>query len=340
MTKEESMSDPNNHALQLDKVSKTYKGKIRALKGIALTVDRGEVFGLLGPNGAGKSTLVKILMTVIKPSEANGTMLGIKVGDKKSLRNVGYLPEHHRFPPYLTGGQVLNYYGALSNIPRRERKQQAARLLDLVGMSKWAKTSVAKYSKGMAQRLGIAQSLINNPDIVFLDEPTDGVDPVGRRDIREILKKLRDEGKTVFLNSHLLGEVEMVCDRVSILLQGNVVREGTIDNLTKDSRRYEIEFQGNPPEQLLNNLENAQLKTQSQNNSQISHNQPQSNSHRLLLPDFQPAQVQSVIDRLRAANNIILRIEQKQDSLEDLFIKAVEENGKSVGGDTAKRGDK
>jgi len=325
----------------MEKLTKCY-GPTVAVNGLTLDIRRGEVFGLLGPNGAGKSTLVKILMTVIKPSEAKGTMLGNKVGDKKSLRKVGYLPEHHRFPPYLTGGQVLNYYGALSNIPRKERKQRAAKLLDLVGMSKWHQTSVAKYSKGMAQRLGIAQSLINNPDIVFLDEPTDGVDPVGRRDIREILKTLRDEGKTVFLNSHLLGEVEMVCDRVSILLQGTVVKEGTIDNLTKDSRRYEIEYEGTTPENFLNNLDNAQIKTISQINSQLPTTQPpESSPHQLLtLPNRDAATVQAVIDRLRAVNAIIHRVEQKQDSLEDLFIKAVEENGQSVGGDTSKRGEK
>ena len=331
------MNAETNSALQLEKISKTYRGRIRALKGIALKVERGEVFGLLGPNGAGKSTLVKVLMTVIKPTEARGTMLGCRVGDKKSLRKVGYLPEHHRFPPYLTGEQVLHYYGALSDVPRRERTRRAGELLDLVGMGKWAKTSVAKYSKGMAQRLGIAQALMNDPDIVFLDEPTDGVDPVGRRDIREILKRLRDEGKTVFLNSHLLGEVEMVCDRISILLQGNVVREGTIDDLTKGSRRYEIEFEGSEQAELLNEISKARLEVVSRDNSQESAGRESDGVQRrlLVLPNRQAGDVQGVIDRLRAAKAVIHRVELKQDSLEDLFIKAVEEKGKSVGGDTS-----
>jgi len=262
------MSGAKGLILELERVSKTYRGRIRALRGISLNVRAGEVFGLLGPNGAGKSTLVKILMTVVKPSEARGTMLGCRIGDKRSLRRVGYLPEHHRFPPYLSGLQVLSYYGALSNVARRDRKTRSKELLDLVGMSKWGRTKVSKYSKGMNQRLGLAQALINDPDVVFLDEPTDGVDPLGRRDIREILKRLRDEGKTVFMNSHLLGEVEMVCDRVSILQHGNVVREGAIKELTKDSQRYEVEYEGTTEPGWLNQLKDVRIKdvkTASQN---------------------------------------------------------------------------
>ena len=238
-------------ALDLHAVSKVYSGrfgtkKVHALRDIDMRVHRGEIFGLLGPNGAGKSTLVKILMTVIRPTSCRGLMLGKPVGDKHALRRVGYLPEHHRFPEYLTAAQLLDYFGALSDVPRALRKSRSAELLELVGLSTWAKHKVKGFSKGMRQRLGIANALMMDPELVVLDEPTDGVDPVGRRDIRQILTTLRDQGRTVFLNSHLLSELEMVCTRVAILVQGpRLARRGSIDELTKDSRRYEIEV--SPP---------------------------------------------------------------------------------------------
>jgi ABC-2 type transport system ATP-binding protein len=243
--------------LDLTHVSKTYKGKVHALRGIDMRVARASVFGLLGPNGAGKSTLVKILMTVIRPTRAEGTMLGGKIGDKSLLARVGYLPEHNRFPEYLTGAQVLDFFGALSFVPRAERKKRAGELLALVGMSKWAEKRVRTYSKGMRQRMGIAQALMNDPDLVVLDEPTDGVDPVGRRDIRNVLLHLKERGKTVFLNSHILSELEMVCDRVAILVQGKVTSQGTIDELTVHRQRHEIEIAGDDPAALASTMRAA-----------------------------------------------------------------------------------
>ncbi len=232
--------------IDLANVEKVYAGRFRrgnvhALRGIDMRVHRGSVFGLLGPNGAGKSTLVKILMTVIRPTRCEGLFLGAPVGDKANLKRVGYLPEHHRFPEYLTAAQVLDYFGALSDVPRADRRRRGGELLDLVGLNNWADKKVKEFSKGMRQRLGIANALTSDPDLVVLDEPTDGVDPVGRRDIRAVLARLRDEGRTVFLNSHLLSELEMICDRVAILVQGVVSSQGTIDELTRDSRRYEID---------------------------------------------------------------------------------------------------
>ncbi|MBT8484794.1 MAG: ABC transporter ATP-binding protein, partial [Phycisphaerae bacterium] len=219
------MTNNGSYAIDLHRVEKTYRGKVRALRGIEMQVHRGEIFGLLGPNGAGKSTLVKIMMTVVRANRATGTILGRPIGHKPTLGRVGYLPEHHRMPPYLTGHQVLDFYAALAGVPRSERRPRARRLLGLVGMEEWADKKLGSYSKGMLQRLGLAQTLMNDPDLVVLDEPTDGVDPVGRRDIRDVLLELRGEGKTVFLNSHLLSELEMVCDRVAILVQGAVVEQ-------------------------------------------------------------------------------------------------------------------
>ncbi|RMH23907.1 MAG: ABC transporter ATP-binding protein, partial [Planctomycetota bacterium] len=227
--------------IDIRQAEKTYRGRVRALRGVDLRARRGEVVGLLGPNGAGKSTLVKILMTIVRPTRCEGRMLGRPIGDKRALARVGYLPEHLRFPDYLTGDQALDYLGALAGVPRPVRRRRANEAVDLVGMAPWRKKKIGGYSKGMKQRLGVAQALINDPDLIVLDEPTDGVDPVGRRDIRNVLIELKERGKTVFLNSHLLGEVEMVCDRVSILVQGSVAAQGTLDELTEGGRRYEVE---------------------------------------------------------------------------------------------------
>src|SRR5687768_5144196 len=228
-------------AIDLRDVAKVYKGKVHALQGIEMRVRRGEVFGLLGPNGAGKSTLVKIMMTVIRPTRAVGTILGTPVGYKPTLRRVGYLPENHRFPRYLTGRQTLEFFAALQKVERAARKRRAAELLETVGMKDWADKKVSTYSKGMMQRVGLAQALASDPDLVVLDEPTDGVDPVGRRDIRDVLARLREQGKTVFVNSHLLSELEVICDRVAILVKGLVAKQGTLDELTVAKQRYEVE---------------------------------------------------------------------------------------------------
>ena len=238
------LTEMTNWAVDLIDVRKTYGRRIRALGGVNVQVGRGEIFGLLGPNGAGKSTLVKIMMTVVRPDHLIGTVLGRPLGNRKKKAVIGYLPEAHRFPPYLTGAQVLDFYAALGKVSRADRKKRAPSLLDRVGMSQWADTRVGKYSKGMLQRLGIAQALMNDPELVLLDEPTDGLDPMGRRDVRELLLELRRQGKTVFLNSHLLSELELVCDRVAILVDGLIARQGTLSELTEHTTEYLITVRG------------------------------------------------------------------------------------------------
>ena len=236
------MTPSRDAAIDLNHISKTYRRRVQALQDISLSVQRGEVFGLLGPNGAGKSTLIKIMMTVVSPTRAKGTILGQPVGHKATLARVGYLPEHHRFPRYLTGRQTLEFFGALSGVDRSTRKRRAAELVETVGMTSWADRKVGEYSKGMMQRIGLAQALINDPDLVLLDEPTDGVDPVGRRDIRDVLMRMKSLGKTVFINSHLLSELEMICDRVAILVGGKVATAGTHRRTERAAKqRYEIE---------------------------------------------------------------------------------------------------
>jgi ABC-2 type transport system ATP-binding protein len=225
--------------IQTESLVKTY-GQVRALKGVSLEVQRGQIYGLLGRNGAGKTTLVKILLGIVKPTEGRAALLGQPAGTVNVRYKIGYLAEDHRFPDYHTGWSLLDFYGALLAVPRGERRLRIPQMLELVGLKERMHSKIRTYSKGMKQRVGIAQALLHDPDVLFLDEPTDGVDPVGRREIREILQKLKVAGKTIFLNSHLLSEVEMICDRVAIMELGKVVQAGDVESLTRQKGRYHI----------------------------------------------------------------------------------------------------
>jgi ABC-2 type transport system ATP-binding protein len=250
-------------------------------------------------------------------------MLGRPIGHKRTLARVGYLPEHHRFSEYLTGAQVLDFYGALSEMPRGLRRRRAAQLLDVVGMTAWANKRVKSYSKGMRQRIGVAQALINDPELVLLDEPTDGVDPVGRRDIREILVRLRQHGTTVFVNSHLLSELELVCDRVAILVQGQVWSEGTIDELTRDQQRYEIEIAVENGETRAV-FEGALPSLRPGAAQRLGTGEPLAiEGGTLRVGTTDPGRVQGLIDALRAREVVIKSVRAVRPSLEDLFMRAV-----------------
>ena len=297
----------DNLAINLEEVTKTYAGRVRALDGVAMKVARGEIFGLLGPNGAGKSTLVKIMTTIVRPTTAKGTILGAPIGHRPTLARVGYLPEHHRFPQYLTGRQCVEFFGAMNLMRRADRKRRAAEMLDAVGMGAWGDRRVGTYSKGMQQRTGLAAALVNDPQLVILDEPTDGVDPVGRREIRDLLLRLRAEGRTVFLNSHLLGEVEQVCDRVAIMLKGRVEKQGSLAELTSDSRRWRITVEGAMP-------------------AWIAEFGPTASGEGRTSVEFKTndlVRVQECIDRLRAERLNIVSIAEPRESLEDLFMRLV-----------------
>ncbi len=305
------MPAPNGkYVIDLHDVEKVYKGHVHALRGVEIKVTGGEIFGLLGPNGAGKSTLVKIMMTIVRPTRISGTVLGRPVGHKPTLRRVGFLPEHHSFPRYLTGRQALEFYATLAKVDRPTRTRRATELLEIVGMSEWADKKVSTYSKGMMQRVGLAQALVNDPELVLLDEPTDGVDPVGRREIRDILLRLRTEGKTIFLNSHLLSELEMICDRVAILVQGRVAQQGRIADLTADSQRYEIVIEGAAPSWAA-----AQPELRIDTGA----------DHRTTLTcrGAEAASVQPIIDRLRKGKMTIISVRPVRETLEDLFMRAV-----------------
>ncbi|MCL5942712.1 MAG: ABC transporter ATP-binding protein [Actinobacteria bacterium] len=212
-------------AIVCREVRKRY-GSVEALRGVSLEIAEGSVFGFLGPNGAGKSTLVKILTGLIPRAEGEVRVLGGRPGERAVQRRVGYLPELFRFPPWLTGAELLRFHGRLAGVPVNTRA-----LLDLVGIGAAGDRRVGTYSKGMQQRLGLAQALVGDPDLVFLDEPTSALDPLGRLDVRDVLVHLRGRGVTVFLNSHLLTEVEKVCDRVAVIDSGTLVAEGTMDQL-------------------------------------------------------------------------------------------------------------
>lgn len=215
-------------------------GRIQALKGVDIAVERGEIYGLLGQNGAGKTTLVKVLLGIAHKTSGEARLLGVPVGDTATRARVGYLPEDHQFPGYHSGYSLLDFYGQLHGLPRDDRRRKIPSVLERVGIAGRMHSAIKTYSKGMKQRLGIAQALLHDPEVLFLDEPTDGVDPVGRREIRELMTGLKDEGRTIFLNSHLLSEVELVCDRVAILQKGERVREGTIAELTRSQGVFEV----------------------------------------------------------------------------------------------------
>ncbi len=324
------MVSTNSLAIDVLHASKTYRGKVHALRDVSLKVAPGEIFGLLGPNGAGKSTLVKILMTVIRGTRVEGSMLGQPIGHRATLRRVGYLPEHLRFPSYLNGAQALSYFGALSLVPSAERRKRAAELLSLVGMSNWTKQKIASYSKGMRQRLGLAVALIADPAIIVLDEPTDGVDPVGRKEIRDLLLEMRRRGKTVFINSHLLSELEMVCDRVAIMSKGTVIRQGTIAELTERSRRYEFVVTGLRPDdpgirEPIGRF-GARVEARDAGRDGLAE------SSMIEVPTSEPAEVQPLIDLLRSRGVTIVSTRPVRQSLEDLFMDVIRESGDATPG--------
>jgi ABC-2 type transport system ATP-binding protein len=314
-------------AIDVRNATKIYGRRVHALSGVSIAVQRGEVFGLLGPNGAGKSTLIKIMMTVVRATHVEGTMLGQKIGHKPTLARVGYLPEQHRFPRYLTGRQTLEFFAALAGVNRTDRRRRSRELLDVVGMTAWADKKVGEYSKGMMQRIGLAQALVNDPDLVLLDEPTDGVDPMGRRDIREVLTQLGKQGKTVFINSHLLSELEMICDRVAILVNGMVARQGRINELNAGGQRYEIEVAASGSAEHLRASVGNQIGGMLPDNIAV-----EIDGNVIRLRTMDPAMIQPVLDALRARGFVVSRVQAVRPSLEDLYIDAVVDptTGKSV----------
>jgi ABC-2 type transport system ATP-binding protein len=295
--------------IRTDNLIKHY-GRIEALRGVSLIVERGQIFGLLGQNGAGKTTLIKILLGITRLTDGSARLLDEPAGATRVRSRIGYLPEDHHFPDYHTGASLLDFYGSLLEVPRTERRKRIPDVLELVGLKGRMSYKIRTYSKGMKQRLGIAQAIFHNPEIIFLDEPTDGVDPVGRREIRAIMQQLKEEGKTIFLNSHLLGEVELICDRVAILQQGEVVREGPVGELTHVQNRFIL---GLAPGQTLPR-EELQKQGYTVN--------PSGEMWEIGLRDGQS--IDPVIDLLRGRGLNLRHLVEKRQTLEELFVQTVE----------------
>jgi ABC-2 type transport system ATP-binding protein len=221
----------------------------RVLHGISFQVREREIFGFIGPNGAGKTTTLKVLMGLIRATSGNASILGHGVDETAFRRQIGFLPENPYFYDYLTGTEILRFYAKLSGVEKRRRESRVAELLELVGLSSAANVRLRSYSKGMLQRIGIAQALVHDPNVVFLDEPMSGLDPVGRKEVRDLILRLQGEGKTIFMNTHILSDVEMLCDRVAIIVAGRIRYQGAIDEfLDAGQPQADLVLANVPPE--------------------------------------------------------------------------------------------
>jgi len=303
-------------AIEINNLEKQYSGsKNKALEPLTLNVKSGTIFSLLGANGAGKTTLIKLLLSIIEPTGGNAKIFGIDIRDYKSHSKLGYLPENHRFPEFLNATQVLYYYGKMSGLSNEYLNKKMPELLESVKLTNVKDTmKIKKYSKGMLQRLGMAQALINEPDILFLDEPTDGIDPIGRKEIRDILTGYKNQGKTIFINSHLLSEVEKISDEIVILKQGKMVKRGTIEDFTSLKNSYQFKFKDFDFE---GNYEINQLIKEI--NTEYSYE-----NELLTIHVEDDIHLNKVIDILRSKNVIITSVIPQKISLEDFFIKTME----------------
>lgn len=285
------------------------KRKVRALDNLSLSIDPGQIFGFLGANGAGKTTTLKLLMRLIFPTSGSAQILGHDIQDVRMHQRIGYLPENPYFYDYLTAREFLDYCAEIFGFPAAARKKRAADLLARVNLDekRWD-TQLRKFSKGMLQRVGLAQSLINDPEIVFLDEPMSGLDPVGRREVRDLIASLRDEGKTVFMCSHILSDIEVLCDRVAILKRGRLAQVGFLDELRKTTEgpnRMEVIATGTDANQLKPHLSQAVI-TQSPRGLRIE--------------VASESDVDEVLAALRKVNGKIVSVQPITQSLEELFL--------------------
>ena len=284
-------------------------GQFVALEDLTLSVARGEVFGFLGPNGAGKTTAVKILLGLASATTGSALVLDHPVGDRATRRHIGYLPEHFRFPDWLTGGEFVDVHGRLAGLSSTERRERVPHALATVGLTEAAGKQLHTYSKGMQQRVGLAQAIIHRPSLVFLDEPTSALDPIGRREVRDLISQLRGEGVTVFLNSHLLSEVELVCDRVAIVNRGRVVRSGPLADLLAGEHELRLTVDSTTPELVsalgalgaVERLDERELRIVAQG------------------PEVAPAVAAAVIEQGRQ----LFALVPEQHSLEEVFLGAI-----------------
>ena len=305
--------------IEIENLTKDYevgfwkKKKVRALDGLSLSVERGEIFGFLGGNGAGKTTTIKLLMRLMFPTAGSARILGRNISDVKMHARIGYLPENPYFYDYLTARELLNYFAELFGIEKTERKRRVEDLLDKVGLEEASRgKQLRKFSKGMLQRVGLAQSLINEPEIVFLDEPMSGLDPVGRREIRELIAELRENGVTVFMSTHILSDIEALCDRVAILRKGKLAATGKLDELLSESgetQSFEITLNGISPEVLAPALRSLNPITLVSTAS----------GARIQIED--ESEIENVLIASRNLGGKLVSIQPVRQSLEELFVR-------------------
>lgn len=300
----------------LSKVYKSWRGRVRALEPLDLKVAPGKVFGLLGSNGAGKSTFVKTVLNICKPTTGRARILGISSRDPAARKQVGYLPEGTAFPRYLSGRGVCEYFGRLMGLNGARLKEEVERTLKIVGMSDWADKKVIKYSKGMKQRIGLAQAMLGEPRLIMLDEPTDGVDPQGRHEIRDVIKGLAKEGVTIFLNSHLLAEVEAVCDDVGIMYRGRMLRSGPVKQITEEMSMREGRMQ---------------LRLRTDRMPALAGATPIEGGFSISVGDRE--EIPALIDSLREAGVKVYEVEHYHASLEEAFLHIMDDGEhRGVGG--------
>ena len=277
------------------------------LKGITFAVREGEIFGYLGPNGAGKTTTIKCLLGLIRPDAGTIEILGRSHLSPRSREPLGFLPENPYFYDYLTAREFLAFTADIFGLGRREKEDRIRRLLALVGLERAADLPLRKYSRGMLQRAGLAQALINDPKLVILDEPLGGMDPIGRKEIRDIIVRFKDEGKTVFFTSHILQDIEMICDRVAIIVGGRIVKEGALRDLVSERVLFtEATVSGLPPAAFAGLGESVSAQ-----------------GDRVLLRIFDESKVDKVLDLVRGQKGRLLSLSPRTETLEDIFVETV-----------------
>jgi ABC-2 type transport system ATP-binding protein len=312
------------HVIETRDLRKVFNGTT-AVANLNLTIDRGEVFGFLGPNGAGKTTAVKMLLGLVHPTAGDGYVFGLPVGSPEGRKRIGFLPEHFRFHDWLKAGEFLQLHANLYKIPPGVSRKRIPELLELVQLTRDRDKKLRFFSKGMLQRIGLAQALLNDPALVILDEPTSGLDPMGRRLVRDIIRDLKNHGTTVFLNSHLLSEVEITCDRVAFIKQGQIVYESTMDNLVKGETtiRIEARLREHAPDQsgkawaaILTGLTQWGTVLQSDGN--------------VLTLSVKDLSVVPHINRYLVARQLdVFSISPQRISLEELFMQVIEQEEES-----------
>ncbi|MGG1663590.1 ABC transporter ATP-binding protein [Brevibacillus sp. NRS-1366] len=300
----------SDYVIETWELSKQYGGKA-GCKNITLQVPRGSVFGFLGQNGAGKSTFVRTMLGLLHPTNGRAVMLGYPIGSVESRQKVGYLPELFRYPDWLTGTQLLEHHAELCGLPKKERKTIIREVVEQVGMAGRERERIRGYSKGMQQRIGLACALLSDPELIFLDEPTSALDPIGRKEVRELIAKLRDMGKTIFLNSHLLSEMESICDHVGIIHRGELVVHGDWRKLSAVQPQIEVT--------LDQTSEKLQTKLPSFVTDRHLIRQRGELATWLLTLD-QEGRVPALLSDLIAGGAAVHEVVKKQQSLEEVFL--------------------